>query len=94
VRELDGAPPLAPDEARETLALDARGLRRILAENMEHLVARKMLVDGLERAAAEAELDGLRLALGSFAGLRVELVSDDPGAPVLRLALPFEGEAR
>jgi hypothetical protein len=87
VRTLGASPPVPPSTTRETLELDAPGWRSTLERSFEHLVARKMLDEGLERGEAEAEIGGLRLALASIDGTRLELRGDDPAAPELRLGL-------
>jgi hypothetical protein len=87
VRELAGAAPGTPGDAGESLALDAAALRTAVEQNRELLIAKKMLEDGLERDAAAREIEGLRLALASFEGARIELVGADPTAPELRLEL-------
>ncbi len=89
VRELALAQPGKARGAHETLEFDAHALRAAVDRNFEHLVARKMVEDGLERDAAEGEIEGLRLVLASFEGARLEVVGDDPTAPELRLTLRF-----
>ncbi|MSR63771.1 MAG: hypothetical protein EXS08_15200 [Planctomycetes bacterium] len=92
VRELEGAAPLAASSSRETLELDARSWRQVLDQNFELLVARKMLEEGLERAAAEKEIEGLRLALASFRSVRVELEAQTSTSPELRVELRLAAE--
>jgi len=87
VRELQDAEPPAPSGAKETLELDAPTWRALLEQNFEQLVARKMLEEGRDRAAAEKEIDGLRLALASIQSVHVELEARAPSAPELRLEL-------
>lgn len=87
VRELSATEPGETAGARETLVLDARGFRAAVAENFELLVAQKMLDEGLERAAAEREIHGLRLALESVEGARIELDSTHSEAPELRIEI-------
>ena len=93
VRELEGAAPLAPADARETLELDARSWRQVLDQNFELLVARKMLEEGLERAAAVKAIEGLRLALASFRSVRVELEAPTSTSPELRVELRLAAES-
>ncbi|NOT32468.1 MAG: hypothetical protein HOP15_18640 [Planctomycetes bacterium] len=87
VRELAGARPGAAWDPRETLDLDARGWRAALDQNLEVLVARKMLTDGFSRAAAEQEIRGLCRALAAFEGAHVEFGGEDRSAPELVLEL-------
>jgi hypothetical protein len=86
VRELEQAEPSVPGGAREVLEVDAGSLRRVIERNTAFLVAQKVLEDGLERPAAEREIEGLRLALASFEGARLE-VGGSPSAPEVRLEL-------
>ena len=95
VRELRDAPVLDP-APREELALDPRGLARVVADNLGALVAQKMLEEGVTRAAAEQEIGGLRLVLESFEVLRAELERADDTTPELRVfvrATPADREA-
>jgi len=94
VRELQGAAPLAPSSAKETLELDAPTWRALLDQNFEQLVARKMLEEGLERAAAEKEINGLKLALASIRSVHVELEARAPTAPELRVELRLQAAER
>jgi hypothetical protein len=87
VRELERASPGIPQGRSETLEVAARGLRAAVDQNFELLVARKMLADGLERGAAESEIEGLRLALAAFESAHIEVGGDDPTAPELRIEL-------
>lgn len=86
VRELAGRSPGTTTDAAESLALDARGLRTVVEQNFEVMVAQKMLEDGLGRAAAEKEIGGLRLVLGALEGARIELAGES-SSPELLLEL-------
>jgi hypothetical protein len=87
VREIGLAEPRSPGDEPEALQVDSSSLHAVVERNFEFLVARKMLEDGFERGAAEREIDGLRLALASFEGARLEVVARDPTAPEVRLVL-------
>lgn len=88
VRELAGREP--GGKAREFLRLSAGALSTVLAENHGTLVAKKQVEEGLEAAAAEAELRLLAEALALFEGLELEL---DPARSALRLELALAAEA-
>lgn len=87
VRELGQAEPGSPQGEREVLEVDAHGLRTLVERNLEFLIAQKMIEDGLERAAAEREIEGLRLVLAALGGARIEVGGDDAAAPEVRLEL-------
>jgi len=87
VRELAQARPRAPGDEDETLEVEAGSLRAAVERNSAFLVAQKMLEDGLERSAAEREIGGLRLALASLVGARIEVGGGEPAAPEVRLEL-------
>ena len=87
VRELEHARPRSPAGDRETLEVDAGSLHAAVERNSAFLVAQKMLEDGLERPAAEREIEGLRMALASFEGARLEVGGSDRAAPEVRLEL-------
>jgi hypothetical protein len=89
VHELARAEPRAAEKPREELQLDATGLGVFLQSNREAWIANEMLTKGKTGDAASSEFEVLRLALASFAGLRIEVDAHDPAAPEVRLALPF-----
>ena len=92
VRELERSEPGPAGSGPELLELDVRGLRALAERNLEFLIARKMIEDGLDRAAAEREIGGLRLALASLEHARIRVRSDDPRAPEVRLELRLTPE--
>ena len=73
-------PATAVDESgtRENTALGISMpvLRKVAADNREHLIAQNMLEKGHDRAAAEKEIDALVEVLGWFQDVSLRLVTD------------------
>lgn len=89
VRSLGDGSPAAHHSGPETLEIDGSGWRAILEANLEFLVARKILEDGLEPGAARSEIEGLRRVLDSIESVRAEVSGTTPTAPELHLELRF-----
>src|SRR5262249_35239999 len=83
VRELASRAPESSSDASESLVLDARGVQRVLEQNLDVLVAQKMLEKGLDRDAAARELAWLQRILAALREAHLELRSDARGDPVL-----------
>ncbi len=86
VRELRAAPASAPSPV-ESVSIAGAALARVVAQNFQALVAQKRVEEGLSQAAAEEEIEGLRLLLASFARAGAEIHCEDPSSPELRLWL-------